>query len=106
MTGINNHFLMNYQQSDILFISIQNPELSNEEFETTKFIKAQLTKWGIKMIETMLKTGIFAFIGRNGEKNASTWHHSDFIVKDEGLKTAVLYYVENSFRLLEYFNEK
>ncbi len=45
--------------------------------------------------------GVFAFIGSNGEEGAPAWHHSDFIVKDEGLMTAVNYYVVNAENLLE-----
>ncbi|MDR1567712.1 MAG: amidohydrolase [Streptococcaceae bacterium] len=49
--------------------------------------------------------GVFAFIGSNGDADAAGWHHSDFLVKDEGLATAVNYYVENSYLLLKYFND-
>jgi amidohydrolase len=46
--------------------------------------------------------GVFAFVGSNGADNAPDWHHDDFIVKDEALPTAVNYFVENAFKLLEY----
>ena len=44
--------------------------------------------------------GVFAFIGSNGAKDASDWHHDDFIVRDEMLPIAVMYYVKNAIRLL------
>lgn len=47
--------------------------------------------------------GVFAFVGSNGADNAPDWHHDDFIVKDEALLTAVNYFVENAFKLLEYY---
>lgn len=48
-------------------------------------------------------SGVFAFVGSNGADNAPDWHHDDFIVKDEALPTAVNYFVENAFKLLEYY---
>ena len=47
--------------------------------------------------------GVFAFVGSNGADNAPDWHHDEFIVKDEALPTAVNYFVENAFKLLEYY---
>ncbi|MDW8509427.1 amidohydrolase [Streptococcus mutans] len=49
--------------------------------------------------------GVFAFVGSNGADNSNSpdWHHDDFIVKDEALPTAVNYFVENAFKLLEYY---
>ncbi|NLQ66054.1 amidohydrolase [Streptococcus mutans] len=47
--------------------------------------------------------GVFAFVGSNGADNAPDWHHDDFIVKDEALPAAVNYFVENAFKLLEYY---
>ncbi|EMB83740.1 amidohydrolase [Streptococcus mutans] len=47
--------------------------------------------------------GVFAFVGSNGADNSLDWHHDDFIVKDEALPTAVNYFVENAFKLLEYY---
>ncbi|MCB5046882.1 amidohydrolase [Streptococcus mutans] len=47
--------------------------------------------------------GVFAFVGSHGADNAPDWHHDDFIVKDEALPTAVNYFVENAFKLLEYY---
>lgn len=47
--------------------------------------------------------GVFAFVGSNGADNAPDWHHDDFIVKDEALPTAVNYFIENAFKLLEYY---
>lgn len=41
----------------------QNPELSNQEFETTRFIRNYLDNLGINIIETDLKTGLIAEIG-------------------------------------------
>ncbi|MEM1505468.1 amidohydrolase [Domibacillus sp. 8LH] len=40
----------------------QFPELSEKEFETTKFIASQLLKRGIKVRPTVLETGVFADI--------------------------------------------
>lgn len=46
-----------------------NPELSFEEFETSKFVKNQLIKIGITDIEHVANTGIVALIkGKNPEK--------------------------------------
>ena len=46
-----------------------NPELSFEEFETSKFVKNQLIKIGITDIEHVANTGIVALIkGKNSEK--------------------------------------
>ncbi|MFD1318135.1 amidohydrolase [Loigolactobacillus zhaoyuanensis] len=39
------------------------PELANHEFKTTAKIKAILQAWGIKILPTKLKTGVFAEIG-------------------------------------------
>ena len=47
--------------------------------------------------------GVFAFVGSNGADDAPDWHHDDFIVKNEALPTAVNYFVENAFKLLEYY---
>jgi amidohydrolase len=47
-----------------------NPELSFEEYETSKFIKKQLEQWNISYSEGWVKTGIVAHI--KGEKNSST----------------------------------
>lgn len=44
-----------------------NPELSGEEFATTEFIKEKLKEHNIKIIETNLKNGVVAEIGR-GDK--------------------------------------
>ncbi|MFP3154838.1 amidohydrolase [Lachnospiraceae bacterium ZAX-1] len=43
--------------------------------------------------------GVFAFIGVNGEEQAPGWHHSNFVVKEEALKTAVEYYVQTALAL-------
>ena len=43
----------------------QNPELSFEEFETSKFIQAWLTKNGISFKSGYVKTGIVAEIKGN-----------------------------------------
>ncbi|WP_078808070.1 amidohydrolase [Pilibacter termitis] len=48
-------------------------------------------------------SGVFAFIGTNGEEGANGWHHSNFLVKDEALPIAVNYYVENAFHVLDNF---
>ncbi|EHJ52957.1 amidohydrolase [Streptococcus macacae] len=50
--------------------------------------------------------GVFAFVGSNGDENAPDWHHDDFIVKDQALPTAVHYFVENAFKLLEYYGDQ
>ena len=41
----------------------KHPELSYEEFETTKRLKADLQKAGIKIENNNLKTGVIATIG-------------------------------------------
>lgn len=41
----------------------QNPELSNQEFETTKILKKQLTDAKIRIIDLPIKTGVVAEIG-------------------------------------------
>lgn len=41
----------------------QNPELSNQEFETTKKIRAALEKEGIRILDLPLKTGLIAEVG-------------------------------------------
>jgi amidohydrolase len=40
----------------------QHPELSFEEYETSKFIQSKLTEWGIPFETGFVKTGIVAFI--------------------------------------------
>lgn len=45
----------------------QHPELSYEEYETTKHIKENLTAAGIKILDLPLKTGLVAEVG-NGEQ--------------------------------------
>ncbi|MBS7583927.1 amidohydrolase [Enterococcus sp. MMGLQ5-1] len=97
---------------------IEGPGVTNNDIELTNVIVANSKKFA-KVFKAApsnggedfadyqaILPGVFAFIGSNGKPNASGWHHSDFTVRDEGLKTAVLYYVENSYRLLEYFDEK
>ncbi|QYN43801.1 amidohydrolase [Gilliamella sp. ESL0441] len=47
-----------------LFVTLhQHPELSNQEFETTKILKTYLEKANIKIIELGAKTGVIAEIG-------------------------------------------
>ena len=36
----------------------QNPELSNQEFQTTKLIQEKLTEYGIEIADIGLKTGV------------------------------------------------
>lgn len=49
----------------------QNPELSNEEFETTAYIKEWLEAEGITVLDYGLKTGVIAEIGKSSnEENA------------------------------------
>lgn len=43
----------------------ENPELSDQEFNTTAKIKEILSNWDIKTISTGLKTGVLAEIGSN-----------------------------------------
>ena len=43
----------------------QHPELSFEEYETSKFIQSKLTEWGISFETGFVKTGIVAFIQCN-----------------------------------------
>jgi len=49
----------------------QYPELSNEEFKTTSFIKNELKKAGIKIIPLDIPTGLAAIIGNKGKKTAA-----------------------------------
>ena len=42
----------------------QHPELANSEFNTTNKIKEILKSWGIKILPSQLKTGVFAEIGK------------------------------------------
>ncbi len=48
----------------------QHPELSNQEFETTKKITKILTDWGIEVADTDLDTGVVAYIrgGKPGKQ--------------------------------------
>lgn len=47
-----------------LFVELhQNPELSNQEFETTKRLKSYLQKANIRILELGAKTGVIAEIG-------------------------------------------
>ncbi len=41
-----------------------HPELSMQEYETTKKIKKQLTEWGIRLADVELETGVIALIGQ------------------------------------------
>lgn len=64
---------MNKKDLEAKLISIrrhlhQNPELSLEEYKTTKSIKKWLQEVGIAPLETTLNTGVFAMI--EGKKNA------------------------------------
>ncbi|MDF7670411.1 amidohydrolase [Orbaceae bacterium ESL0721] len=48
-----------------LFLELhQNPELSNQEFETTKRIRSYLEKAGIRILELGAKTGVIAEVGQ------------------------------------------
>ena len=42
----------------------QNPELSNQEFQTTKLIQEKLTEYGVEIADIGLKTGV----GRSSER--------------------------------------
>lgn len=42
----------------------EHPELSYQEFQTTAYVRAELEKAGIKILDTGLKTGLVAQIGR------------------------------------------
>ena len=48
----------------------QHPELSNEEFETTKLIREKLTEYGIEIAEIGLKTGVLGIL--RGKKPGKT----------------------------------
>lgn len=41
-----------------------HPELSNQEYETTRKIKEKLKEWNIEIIETNLPTGVIACVGK------------------------------------------
>jgi len=49
----------------------QNPELSNQEFKTTAFIKGQLKQQKISLIPLKIKTGVAAFIKGKGKKTVA-----------------------------------
>ena len=50
----------------------QHPELSNEEFETTKLIREKLTEYGIEIAEIGLKTGVLGILrGKNPGKTVA-----------------------------------
>ncbi|WP_019319570.1 amidohydrolase [Streptococcus mutans] len=99
-------------------VSIQwgnSPKVTYNDATLTPFI-FENSKTFAQAIETLPSTGgedfaayqekipgVFAFVGSNGADNAPDWHHDDFIVKDEALPTAVNYFVENAFKLLEYY---
>lgn len=99
-------------------VSIQwenSPKVTYNDATLTPFI-FENSKTFAQVIETLPSTGgedfaayqekipgVFAFVGSNGADNAPDWHHDDFIVKDEALPTAVNYFVENAFKLLEYY---
>ncbi|HHK5595887.1 amidohydrolase [Streptococcus mutans] len=99
-------------------VSIQwgnSPKVTNNDATLTPLI-FENSKTFAQVIETLPSTGgedfaayqekipgVFAFVGSNGADNAPDWHHDDFIVKDEALPTAVNYFVENAFKLLEYY---
>ena len=47
----------------------QNPELSFQEYETSKYIKSVLSNWGIPFQEDIADTGIVVLLkGNNPEK--------------------------------------
>lgn len=48
----------------------RHPELSNQEYETTKLIQKILIEHSIEIIETNLKTGLIARVGKKGRKIA------------------------------------
>ncbi|MDP5885790.1 amidohydrolase [Streptococcus mutans] len=99
-------------------VSIQwgnSPKVTYNDATLTPLI-FENSKTSAQVIETLPSTGgedfaayqekipgVFAFVGSNGADNAPDWHHDDFIVKDEALPTAVNYFVENAFKLLEYY---
>ena len=52
-----------------------HPELSFQEYETSKFIKSILNKWGISFQENIADTGIVVLLeGKNPEKKCSAKH--------------------------------
>lgn len=48
----------------------RHPELSNQEYQTTQFIKKMLEKYSVEIIKTNLKTGLIARVGKTGNKVA------------------------------------
>ncbi len=86
-------------------VTYNHPELTSKVFQHsqtfTNVVEATPSNAGEDFAAFQEKIpGVFAFIGSNGDENAPGWHHSDFLVKDEGLPTAVNYYVENAKYLL------
>lgn len=54
----------------------ENPELSNQEFKTTEFIKEKLAECGIEAADIGLKTGVVALLkggkpGKTGEDRSN-----------------------------------
>lgn len=49
----------------------QYPELSNQEFKTTAFIKKELTKRRIKILPLNIPTGLAALVGNKGKTTAA-----------------------------------
>ena len=55
-----------------------HPELSNQEYDTTEFIREQLAKLDIQIMETTrpLRTGVIAFIGQ-GQSSKNLYLRGD-----------------------------
>lgn len=72
--------LIREQESDMIEIRRHihaNPELSNEEFKTTAFIKEKLTEYGIEVCEIGLKTGVVGLLrgGKTGKDSGNKRRH-------------------------------
>lgn len=55
-----------------------HPELSNQEYKTTEFIRTELEKFGLQIVETShpLRTGVIAVIGK-GERSTNLYLRGD-----------------------------
>ena len=62
----------------------ENPELSNKEFNTTKFIKEKLIEYGIEIEEIGLKTGVSGILrGKNSGKTVAIREDIDALPMEE-----------------------
>lgn len=93
---------------------IEGPEVVNNDRELTPLVVEETQKH-FKLVDAEPSTAgedfsfftnkipsVFAFIGSEGN---SDWHHSDLIVKDDGLITAAKWYYYSALRIQKYFDK-